>query len=312
MAFAIAGAEGTPAFMLGNFLYWVASVFAPDGEEWEDFEEWFFNMLMDNFSGANTVLSETTGMEPETAEKVTTRAAHAVARGIPADVTNWSLTERIGVNPKDMLWRDARYSTDLKETFRDVAVSMGGALSSFIFDSAPSAYQLAMEGHFGRAMERLFPAGGTVLKAERYYEEGVTLKGGKQIVHRDDLSMWDLASRAIGIEPETVAIAKRAGYKGAEKMVVLNDKKTKLLNRIWTEKINHSAGLNSAMQEFYEFAARHPDLVPDPDKAMEDSEKSKYEDLINAAGSLGVDIKDNMLMEVAPGMRGAKQFLQNR
>ena len=92
-AFLMAGAEGTPLYFLTSVLPAIARMFAPDGDEWEDFETWFYNMLMRDFSGAITALAIQGGMGEETAERLGEKVAHAAARGVPSAITNWSLTE---------------------------------------------------------------------------------------------------------------------------------------------------------------------------------------------------------------------------
>jgi hypothetical protein len=81
-----------------------------------------------------------------------------------------------------------------------------------------------------------------------------------------------------------------------------------LLDRIWAEHLKASPGENVARREFYKFAERHPDLVPDPEDAIDKSFENKLEGLVNAAVNYGVDIPENMMPEVAPILYGAKKF----
>jgi hypothetical protein len=308
-AFLMAGAEGTPLYFLVSLLPAIARVFAPDGEDWDDFETWFFNMLMNDFSGAVSELAMQSGMDEESAEALAKKAAHAVARGIPAAVTNWSLTERIGINPGEMLFRNARYYADAKQELQDMVISNLGAFPSYMLDNVPTAYQLVQQGHYERAYEKLFPAIATKpAVAYRFSEEGAKRISGKTVLHKDEFDKLDIAAQAVGIRPEKLTLVERASSAASEKMLRLNNKKSQLLDRIWVEHLANSPAENIARQEFYKFAYKHPNFIDDPEKTIEDSFEKKYEGLASAGVNLGVDIPENLLPEVAPILSGAKKL----
>jgi hypothetical protein len=308
-AFLMAGAEGTPLYFLVSLLPAIARMFAPDGDEWDDFETWFFNMLMNDFSGAVAELAMQSGMDEKSAETLAKKAAHAVARGIPAAVTNWSLTERIGINPGEMLFRNARYYADIKQELQEMVISNLGAFPSYMLDNIPTAIQLAQKGHYERALEKVIPAiAAKPLVANRFADEGAKRISGKTTLHKDDFDKLDIAAQAIGIRPEKLAVIERSSSAGSEKALRLNNKKTQLLDRIWVEHLAGSPAENVARQEFYKFAARYPNFIDDPEKTIEDSFDKKYEGLANAGVNLGVDIPENLLQEVAPILSGAKKL----
>ena len=171
------------------------------------------------------------------------------------------------------------------------------------------AYTLMQQGHFERAFEKLFNAPSKPLVAYRYAEEGVKKVSGKQVMHKDDLSKWDIVSTGLGITPESVAMAQRESSNSSEKQLRLQAKKNMLLDRIWAEHLKNSPGENIARQQFYKFAAQHPGLVDDPDKTIEDSFDKKYEGLAEAAGTLGVQIQEGLTSEVAAKQYQTKRFL---
>jgi hypothetical protein len=309
-AFLMAGAEGTPLYFLASIIPAIAKMFAPDDDDMEDFETWFYNMLMKDFSGAATALYEDAGMDTETAEKLGLKTAHAIARGIPSAVTNWSVTDRIGINPSSMLWRDARFTPDMKESVQQAVIANMGAVPNFVLSTFWDAMALMQEGEWQRAYEKLFPSGAGPSKTWRYATEGVEMKSGKRILHAENLDEWDLAAQFIGITPESVAVAQRESFKMSKQILMLEAQKQKLLSRIWSEHRNGSAGEANARAEFYMFAAKHPNFIPDPEKSIEDSIDLKNESLINAANNLGVDIKENLLFDIAPSSYGARKFIE--
>ena len=308
-AFLMAGAEGTPLYFLASGLWAIARVFAPDGDEWEDFQTWFFNMLMRDFSGAVAELAIQSGMDEESARDMGYKVAHATARGIPATTLNWSLTERIGINPGEMLFRDARFFADATREVQEFVLNNLGAFPSYMLNSLPTAWGLVQQGHYERAYEKVFPAIITKpAQAHRFATEGAKRLSGKTIMNKKDFTEWDIASTAIGFRPEKLTLRERAASNADEKIVKLNAKKSALLDRIWVERLAGSPAENVARKEFYKFAARHPNFIDDPEKTIEDSFEKKYQGLADAAINFGVDIPDAVLPEVAPLLSGARKI----
>jgi len=308
-AFLMAGAEGTPLYFLASGLWAIARVFAPDGDEWEDFQIWFFNMLMRDFSGAVAELAIQSGMDEESARDMGYKVAHATARGIPSAALNWSLTERIGVNPGEMLFRDARFFADATREVQEFVSNNLGAFPSYMLNTLPTAWSLVQQGHYERAYEKAFPAAITKpAQAHRFATEGAKRLSGKTIMNKEDFTKWDIASTAIGIRPEKLTLRERAASNADEKIVKLNAKKSALLDRIWVERLAGSPAENVARKEFYKFAARHPNFIDDPEKTIEDSFEKKYQGLADAAINFGVDIPDAILPEVAPLLSGARKI----
>lgn len=308
-AFLMAGAEGTPLYFLASGLWAIARVFAPDGDEWEDFQIWFFNMLMRDFSGAVAELAIQSGMDEESARDMGYKVAHATARGIPSAALNWSLTERIGVNPGEMLFRDARFFADATREVQEFVSNNLGAFPSYMLNTLPTAWSLVQQGHYERAYEKAFPAVITKpAQAHRFATEGAKRLSGKTIMNKEDFTKWDIASTAIGIRPEKLTLRERAASNADEKIVKLNAKKSALLDRIWVERLAGSPAENVARKEFYKFAARHPNFIDDPEKTIEDSFEKKYQGLADAAINFGVDIPDAVLPEVAPLLSGARKI----
>jgi hypothetical protein len=130
------------------------------------------------------------------------------------------------------------------------------------------------------------------------------------VLHNDYFDKWDIASQAIGIRPENLTIVERAASQADEMKLRLETRKGKLLDQLWVYHLHGSPAENEARARFYAFAARHPDMIPDPEKAIQDSFDSKYQGLADAALNHGAAIPENMLQEVAPIMYGAKKYVK--
>jgi N12 class adenine-specific DNA methylase len=182
-----AGALGLPlmgtVFMVANL---AAAAFGDDDEPW-DAEIAFRNWLAETF--------------PDSIATALDRGAVTAATGL-----DWS--SRVGM--QTLVWRAPDRDLDGEASYFYVVEQLLGPLGG-IFASPWEAADLVAEGQWQRAAETLAPkALKDVLRAGRFATEGVVSMKGAPIVERDELNAYQIAWKAMGMNPDAVAVRQDA------------------------------------------------------------------------------------------------------
>ena len=224
------------------------------------------------------------------------------ARGPVSEIVGGSISERVSLDPKNMFYRDGRYSPDMVEgVIQDVIANAGPVFGMGV--NWLEAIKMVNEGHYQRAMEKVMPAlFAKPLQAYRLKTEGLKTKGGVEQFAPEDFSGWMIAMQAIGLQPEMVALKQKSAIeaKTPEQKVLAKEKA--ILDRLWLERDNDS-GYLTAIERAEKFYEQYPELLPKKgdmyDKIAESFEKR--EELTAEAEALGgVKIDKRLQERLAP------------
>jgi hypothetical protein len=240
-----------------------------DDDEFFDWENWFYNYMETEFGGYAAAMLTSMGMEEDTAEKAGRTAGEVVARGVPT-LAGAALSERVSLDPKNLLWRDGRYSPDVRENVIETMIANAGPVVGLALNFADAA-QLVKEGQYARAAEKLLPAIiAKPVSAARMSEEGARTKGGDVLLN--DLTATELAMQAIGLQPDRLAQKQKAAVAMKQKEQKIKDQRSAIMNRLWLERDNPE-GFSDALDRAIEFSVKHPGLAISGDKINKSFQK---------------------------------------
>jgi hypothetical protein len=208
-------------------------------------------------------------MEEDTAEKAGRTIGEVTARGLPT-LAGAALSERVSLDPKNLLWRDGRYSPDVRENVIETMIANAGPVVGLALNFADAA-QLVKEGQYARAAEKLLPAIiAKPVSAARMSEEGARTKGGDVLLN--DLTATELAMQAIGLQPDRLAQKQKAAVAMKQKEQKIKDQRSAIMNRLWLERDNPE-GFSDALDRAIEFSVKHPGLAISGDKINKSFQK---------------------------------------
>jgi len=253
MSILFGGVAATPIFSLviGTLVKMFGN---DDDDEFFDWENWFYNYMETEFGGYAAAMLTSMGMEEDKAEKVGRATGEVVSRGVPT-LLGANLSDRVSLDPKNLLWRDGRYSPDIRENVIETMIANAGPVVGLALNFADAA-QLIKEGQYARAAEKLTPAIiAKPLSAVRMSEEGARTKGGDVLLN--DLTATELAMQAIGLQPDRLAQKQKAAVAMKQKEQKIKDERSAIMNRLWLERDNPE-GFSDALDRAIEFSAKHP------------------------------------------------------
>lgn len=264
----LGGVAATPIFSLviGTLVKMFGN---DDDDEFFDWENWFHNYMETEFGGYAAAMLTSMGMEEDKAEKAGRTTGEVVARGVPT-LLGANLSERVSLDPKNLLWRDGRYSPDIRENVIETMIANAGPVVGLALNFADAA-QLVKEGQYARAAEKLTPAIiAKPISAARMSEEGARTKGGDVIL--SDLTATELAMQAIGLQPDRLAQKQKAAVAMKQKEQKIKDQRSAIMNRLWLERDNPE-GFSDALDRAIEFSVKHPGLAISGDKINKSFQK---------------------------------------
>ena len=298
MTYLYGGAQAMPFFfMLGPLIQMLASG-DDDEDEFFDWENWFRNYMETELGGAASSAFAAFGMEKEGAQKAGRKVGEAAATGIVPAITGASLSERVSLDLKNLWYREGRYSPDVRANATEEIIANLGPAVGLGFNWL-DAYKLMEEGKFERAFEKAAPAlFSKSASAIRMASEGAKTPGGNTVI--DNLTAWELAMQAVGVQPERLAQAQKAAIEAKEKEQRILNKQTMLMNRLWLE-YDNDGDFETAMQNLIDFYGKYPELVGEEGiaKKITDSfrERKKAQAMANAVGA---SINKKLIPRIAP------------
>lgn len=299
MSYLFGGYVAMPFFsMLGRLI----AMFAPDDDdEFFDWENWFYNYMVETVGGSAGAIFNKMGMEAGKSQEAGKQLGLAIARGPIATVTGTSLADRVSLDMVNLWYREGRYSPDAREALQQEVIANMGPTMGLGLNWA-DAWQLAGEGQWGRAFEKALPsmfAGG--FKAYRLGTEGATTKGGDVLggLYPEEFTTWELAMQAIGFQPEKLALAQKAAIQAKTYQQKLLDRRNSLLNRLWMDRGTPS--YFDTLQKANEFSLKYPELAIDGE-AITNSFNARAEAQAQAE-ALGARLDKKLIPRLAPMLR---------
>jgi hypothetical protein len=296
MTYMFGGVVALPFFsMLGRLI----KMFAPDDDdEFFDWENWFYNYMVETVGGTAGAIFNKMGMEAGKSQEAGKKLGLAIARGPIATLTGTSLADRVSLDMVNLWYREGRYSPDAREALQQEVVANLGPTMGLALNWA-DAWQLANEGQWGRAFEKAMPsmvAGG--FKAYRLGTEGATTRAGDVLggLYPEEFTTWELAMQAIGFQPERLALAQKAAIQAKTYQQKLLDRRNSLLDRLWMERGTPS--YSDALEKANEFSLKYPELAIDGD-AITNSFSAKAEAHAQAE-ALGARLDKKLIPRLAP------------
>ena len=309
MAFTYGGLEAIPGGSLLIFMLALGakSLGGDDEDFWTrmkniDSKNWWRNYMETVIGGRIGSAFESAGMESDKARRWGRSVAEGIERGPIATMTGASLSERVGMDPLTMLYRDGRYSPDIHQSFVNTAIANAGPTVGMLF-SWIDAGKFVMEGQYERAFEKAMPAlVSKPLTANRLANEGATTPGGVPLVK--DITAWEVALQAIGFQPERVAQAQQANMEVTEAKVRIENERASILDRLWMER-NNPEGTRMAYEEVFEFNAKHPGY-PIKGQQIMDSMREHQMNVLEAE-IYGAKMPKGLFLELGPKSEYGRQ-----
>jgi hypothetical protein len=299
MTFLFGGIAAQPFFsMLGK----IVSMFSPDDDdEFFDWENWFYNFMETEVGGAAAAIFKKLGMDAAKSEKAGVVLGEALARGPVSTLTGTALSDRVSLDLKNLWWREGRYSPDARQSLQqDVIANLGPSFGLAL--NWADAWQLAGEGQWGRAFEKAAPAMfGKSATAYRLGTEGATDRSGAVIGHLypDEFTTWNLATQAIGLQPEKLAQAQKAAIQAKTFEQKIKDQRNAILDRLWMDRGTPS--YLDALEKAREFSLKHPEAAIDGG-VISDSFEQRAESKAKAE-AMGAKLDEKFLGKTAPKLR---------
>jgi hypothetical protein len=296
MAFLYGGIAALPGSSLAIWL--LAHAMAggdDDDDEFFDEKNWWRNYMERTVGGSAGAAFEAAGMEAPRARKWGKSVAESIERGPIATATGTSLSERVGLDPITLLYRDGRYSPDTQQAFNNTLMANAGPVAGLVYNNI-DAYKLFMEGQYQRAFEKMLPAlFAKPLIASRLAEEGAVTPSGVPLV--TNVTAWEVAMQAIGFQPERIAQAQQANIQANEKKIKILNQRAAIMDRFWLERSNPDGTLDN-WERANEFSMKHPELRITPADVQE-SRKLRQK-AMNDAAAYGVNAPKKLRREIVP------------
>jgi len=259
VTFLLGGLEAMPFFWIGMPI--LAAMFAgdeKDDDELFNYVNWFRRWASSWLGG------------------------ESFARGPVSQLVGGSLSERVSLDPKNMFYRDGRYSSDIEESIIEEIIANAGPVVGLGMN-AINAYKLYSEGQYYRAVEKAMPAFfQKPMQAYRYGTEGAVTRSGEVQMPPEDFSGWMLAMQAVGLQPESLAMIQKRAIQTKESEQKLLSKEKGILDVLWQERENEK-GFEDALYKAVEFYEKYPAMLGEstlPDKierSFETRQKLKNE-----------------------------------
>ena len=302
VTFLLGGIEAQPFFsmlvgpivkMLGN---------DDDDDEFFNWENWFRNYMEEELGGYAGAMFEQLGIDKEKAAKLGRKTGEAAGRGVVPAITGGSLADRVSLDPKNLWYREGRYSPDVRESIIENVIANAGPVVGLGFNWI-EAYKLMQEGQYQRAFEKAAPAiVSKPVSAARLSEEGAKTKSGVTLV--DNFTATEIAMQAIGLQPERLAQAQKAAIEAKEKEQKIEDRRNTIMNRLWLERDNPD-GFEVALEEAGKFSERYPARKIDFSSIRESFQKRAKE--AAEAEAFGAKINKKLRPEVEPMLRYGRE-----
>jgi hypothetical protein len=245
---------------------------------------------------------EQLGIDKEKAAKLGRKTGEAIGRGVVPAITGGSLADRVSLDPKNLWYREGRYSPDVRESVIENIIANAGPVVGLGFNWI-DAYKLMQEGQYQRAFEKAAPAiVSKPVSAARLSEEGAKTRGGDKLA--DNFTATELAMQAVGLQPERLAQAQKAAIEAKEKEQKILDRRETIMNRLWMER-DSPEGFDMALEEAVKFSQRYPANPIDYD-AIKDSFKKRAEASAEAE-MFGARINKKLRPEIEPMLRYGRE-----
>jgi hypothetical protein len=302
MTFLLGGVEAQPFFsmLVGPIVKMLSD--DDDDDEFFNWENWFKNYMEEELGGYAGAMFEQLGITEEKAKKLGRKTGEAVGRGVVPAVTGGSLADRVSLDPKNLWYREGRYSPDIRESVIENIIANAGPVVGLGFNWL-DAYRLMQEGQYQRAFEKAAPAiVSKPVSAARLSEEGAKTQSGIKLA--DNFTATEVAMQAVGLQPERLAQAQKAAIEAKEKERKILDRRNTIMNRLWMERDNPE-GFDMALEEAVKFSQRYPANPIDYD-AIKDSFKKRAESAAEAE-AFGAQITKKLRPEIEPMLRYGRE-----
>jgi len=269
VTYLLGGNEASPFYSIG--LGTLVKLLADeDDDEFFDWENWLKNYMEEELGGAAGDFFAEMGMNPETASKAGRFVGGALQRGLVAETIGGELASRVSLDPKNLWYREGRYSPDVRENVIEEVIANAGPVVGLGFNWL-DAYRLFQEGQYQRAFERAAPALiSRPVAAARVAEEDARTASGIKLA--DNFSAWELAMLGIGLQPTRLSQAQKSAIEAKQYTEKIKDRRNTLLTRLWMERDNKD-GFNETLEKIREFSRKYPNQRIEPDDIVKSFER---------------------------------------
>jgi hypothetical protein len=301
VTYLLGGNEASPFYSigLGTLIKLLAN---EDDDEFFDWENWLKNYMEEELGGAAGDAFAELGMNPETANKAGRFVGGAFQRGLVAEITGGELASRVSLDPKNLWYREGRYSPDVRESIVEDVIANAGPVVGLGFNWI-DAYRLLQEGQYQRAFEKAAPAlVSKPVAAARIAEEDARTAGGIRLM--DNFSAWELAMLSIGLQPAKLAQAQKAAIEAKTYSEKVKDRRATLLDRLWLERDSED-GFSETLEKIREFSEKHPNHRIEPEDILDSF--ARRSDNQALAEAIGVQVDKKSIPEALQMLRYGRE-----
>jgi N12 class adenine-specific DNA methylase len=212
----------------------------------------------------------------------------AVLYGLPGHIMGINLSDRIGM--PDLWFRSPDQIEEGEDAYNYWLKQVIGAVPSIAENLFFRGPDKLMKGDYGRGIETMLPkAARDILKAGRYYSEGVTTSKGDPII--DDLPTYKVIVQALGFTPAEITERYKANSLLYNRQTQILDARSKLLGEA-ARMIMDKQPLSKAMiGRIDAFNAKNPDY-PITGKTLNRSVSSRQQ--ARARSELGATLNPRL------------------
>lgn len=180
------------------------------------------------------------------------KTGEALRAGLPR-LAGFDLSSRLAFLQTYMIDIDAKSSETL---YGSLVSSFGGPMFG-IAGNAFEAAQLAMQGDADKAWEKLLPKlGRDVVRATRYWQEGMVDNTGKTVIGANEMSPWEIFLTSMGFQPSQIAETYARNSRAREAEAFVSRRKAEISAAY--RKARSTGEINSVMADLREFNRRFP------------------------------------------------------
>ena len=302
VTYLLGGNEASPFYSIGLGPLVSLLTDEDDEDEFFDWENWLKNYMEEELGGAAGDMFAEMGMDPEKAANWGRTVGGALQRGVVSEITGGEFANRVSLDPKNLWYRDGRYSPDTRESVINEVIANAGPVVGLGVNWI-DAYDLFKQGQYQRAFEKAAPAiVSKPISAARIEEEGAKTASGIKLA--DNFSAWELAMQGIGLQPTRLAQAQKSAIEAKEREQKLKDRRAAIMDRLWLERSN-SEGFNETMKKAMKFSAKYPAFMITPEQIIESFERRTENQAI--AEALGAQLDKKSLPETLQMLRYGRE-----
>ena len=242
ITFLMAGAAGMPIYTFSMAaLEAFSAAFDDEEDRIEDAEAYVHGLLI---------------------QLVGAKGAATLLRGLPGEVANIGVSERVSLDLANLWMRDSGFQLNYEDAYKATLINLLGPTVSIGANFARATNLYVNEYNPRAAFETAAPIlASNISKAERYLQQKAAVSLTKGTTVQKDLDLVDVLYRSLGFSPENVLRKQKAGIRKKAGELRITTKKSRLLAALHlADLFNNEDDYNKVMKKIDEFNDKYPEL----------------------------------------------------